>query len=132
MPPLPAVLVNPNVACPTGRVYRAYDVQAHQGTADVPVLPAAFGDVETLARTLGACRNDLEAAAQGVSPAITDVLAGLRGQPETLLARLSGSGATCFALCASPEAAAILAERLRRDAPRWWVRPCSFRDPAAA
>ena len=129
LPELPAVLVNPGVACPTGRVYRAYDAQADQGADHLPTLPAGFADIASVVATFGACRNDLESPAQGVAPEISEVLARLRAQPETLLGRLSGSGATCFALCASPAAAARLAERLRAERPHWWVRPCTFRDP---
>ena len=132
MPSLPAVLVNPGVACSTARVYRAYDAQTQQGQADLPQLTEVFADLASVVEALAACRNDLEPAAQGVAPEIADVLGRLRAHPETLLARVSGSGATCFALCASPDGAARLAERLRSERPHWWVRPCSFRDPAAA
>ena len=130
MPPLPAVLVNPGVACPTGSVYRAYDAQAGRGLADLPSLPAAFADVASVVAMLAACRNDLELPAQGVAPETTEILARLRRQPETRLARLSGSGATCFALCETQQDAAALADRLRVETSGWWVRPCTFRDPA--
>ncbi len=126
LPPLPAVLVNPGVACPTGPVYRAYDAQAAQGSADMPALPGAFDDVASVVEALAACRNDLEAPAQGVAHQVSAVLARLRTEPEVRLARLSGSGATCFALCASPGEAAAVARRLRLAEPGWWVRPCSF------
>ena len=129
LPPLPAVLVNPGVACPTGPVYRAYDAQP-EGSADLPRLPAAFPDVGSIVAALADCRNDLEPPAQKVAPGITKVLGWLRRQSETRLARLSGSGATCFALCETPGDAAALADRLRADAPTWWVRPCTLRAPA--
>ena len=130
LPPLPAVLVNPGVACPTGPVYRAYDALTRKGTADLPPLPTAFEDVQAVVAALKACRNDLEPPAEDVAPQIGEVLAHLRREPETRLARLSGSGATCFALCESSEDAAVLADRLRAHAPAWWVRPCTLRDPA--
>ncbi len=130
LPPLPAVLVNPGVACPTGSVYRAYDAQTRQGAADLPRLPAALPDVASAAALLATCRNDLEPPAQTVAPAITKVLSRLRDQPETLLARLSGSGATCFALCATPSDAAALADRLEAATSGWWVRPCTFQPTA--
>ena len=126
MPPLPAVLVNPGVACSTGRVYRAYDAQVASGQADLPMLPTAFNDVAEVVTALAACRNDLEAAARGVAPEIDDVLQRLRMSPEVRLARLSGSGATCFALCATAADADRLAMRLQAQAPRWWVRACTF------
>ena len=130
LPPLPAVLVNRGAACPTGSVYRAYDGRVQPGSADLPPLPAAFADVASVAATLAACRNDLEPPAQAVAPVITEVLDRLRREPETLLSRLSGSGATCFALCATDRDALALADRLRVAAPGWWVRPCSLQDPA--
>ena len=124
LPPLPAVLVNPGVACSTGRVYRAYDVQATAGDAEPPELPRAFADVASAVGVLTACRNDLEAPALTVAPEIGGVLDGLRAAPEVRLARLSGSGATCFALCATAADAGSLAARLTAEEPRWWVQAC--------
>ena len=132
MPPLPAVLVNPGVACSTGRVYRAYDEQAVSGQADLPILPAAFADVADVVTALAACRNDLEPAALGVAPEIDAVLQRLRASPEVCLARLSGSGATCFALCATADDASRLATRLQAQAAGWWVRACIFAAASAA
>ena len=123
-PPLPAVLVNPGVACPTGPVYRAYDARLDQGDAKLPALPARFETVEAVIAFLLACRNDLEPAARGVAPEIADVLRRLREDGDVRLARLSGSGATCFALCATSADAVSVARRLRADQPAWWVRPC--------
>jgi 4-diphosphocytidyl-2-C-methyl-D-erythritol kinase len=77
-----------------------------------------------MAAILSWCRNDLEAPAVRLAPAIGVVLEALRGEPETLLARMSGSGATCFALCAGDIEAEGLAERLRSMRPDWWVRRC--------
>ena len=62
--------------------------------------------------------------AQGAKVVIGDVLETLRGEPETLMARVSGSGATCFALCAGDFEAESLAERIERMRPGWWVRRC--------
>jgi 4-diphosphocytidyl-2-C-methyl-D-erythritol kinase len=127
-PPLPtldAVLVNPRVACPTGRVYRAYD-DAPDGAADLPEsleTPASF---DAAIHWLSACRNDLERPALTVTPQIGDVLALLRSAPETALARLSGSGATCFALCRDAAASAALARRVEAAQPGWWVATCRF------
>ena len=73
---------------------------------------------------LAYCRNDLEPAAIATPPVIGDLLADLRAEPETLLARMSGSGATCFALCTDDFAAESLAERLEALRPDWWVRRC--------
>jgi 4-diphosphocytidyl-2-C-methyl-D-erythritol kinase len=66
-------------------------------------------------------RNDLTDAAIGIVPAIRDVLAGLAAQPGALLARMSGSGATCFALFETKAAAEAAAASLRSAQPRWWI-----------
>ncbi|MCA6285812.1 MAG: 4-(cytidine 5'-diphospho)-2-C-methyl-D-erythritol kinase, partial [Phenylobacterium sp.] len=60
---------------------------------------------------------------------IGEVLERLRDAPETLLARLSGSGATCFALCADDESAGRLSADLARERPGWWVHPCRLGAP---
>jgi 4-diphosphocytidyl-2-C-methyl-D-erythritol kinase len=129
LPPLDAVLVNPLVASPTGPVYRAYDAAGAPGGADRPELPDAFESAEEVAGFLHLCRNDLEAPAVALEPAIGDVLETLRGEPETLLARVSGSGASCFALCAGDIEAEGLAERLEQMRPDWWVRRCRLGGP---
>jgi 4-diphosphocytidyl-2-C-methyl-D-erythritol kinase len=131
LPVLDAVLVNPLVASPTGSVYRAYDDAGAPGGAERPPLPEAFESAEELAGVLAACRNDLEPPAVRLTPAIGDVLETLRGEPETLLARVSGSGATCFALCAGDIEAEGLAERLEQMRPDWWVRRCRLGGPWA-
>lgn len=120
MPTLDAVLVNPRVPSPTGEVYRAYG----GGAADRPHLPERLDSAEEVAAWLSLCRNDLEAPAVALNPVIGEVLETLAGEPETLLARMSGSGATCFALCAGDIEAEGLAERLGSMRPDWWVRRC--------
>jgi 4-diphosphocytidyl-2-C-methyl-D-erythritol kinase len=124
LPSLPAVLVNPGVACPTGAVYRAFDALPPGPGADRPELPRAFADPAEAAGFLAACRNDLEPAAAGLVPEVAATLARLRAEPEPLLVRLSGSGATCFALTADFDSAKALAARLAAAQPGWWVRPC--------
>ena len=126
LPSLPAVLVNPGVACPTGAVYRAFDALPAGPGADRPDLPKAFADAGEVARFLAGRRNDLEPAAAGLVPAVAATLARLRAEPEPLLVRLSGSGATCFALCADEAAAKRLAARLQASEPGWWVRACKL------
>jgi len=125
LPPLHAVLVKPLVPSPTGAVYRAYDsAVAAEGEAR-PWMPEAFESAEEVAAWLAmATRNDLEAPAVRLEPLIGQVLETLRDEPEVLLARMSGSGATCFALCAGDFEAEGLAERLQTLRPDWWVRRC--------
>jgi 4-diphosphocytidyl-2-C-methyl-D-erythritol kinase len=67
--------------------------------------------------------NDLEAPAIAVAPIIADVLAQLRALPGCRLARMSGSGATCFALFDSPADAGAAAALLVPARPAWWVSP---------
>lgn len=128
LPPLDAVLVNPRVPSPTGGVYRAYDDSGSPGSGDGPVLPEAFEDSIEAAAFFATCRNDLEAPAVALTPRIGDVLETLRGEPECLMGRVSGSGATCFALCAGDFEAESLAERIERMQPDWWVRRCRLGD----
>ena len=123
MAPLPAVLVNPRKPSFTGAVYRAYDGGA-PAEADLPAMPEAFAAPAEVAAWLGARRNDLEAPALSLEPEIGDVLEWLRTQPETLFARMSGSGATCFVLCREVPEAESLAARLAADRPEWWGVNC--------
>lgn len=127
LPEIEVVLVNPGVPSPTGAVYRAYDEAPHPSGADRPRAPDRFESAEHLAAWLAGTRNDLQPPAVRLQPSIGDALALLADQPETLLARMSGSGATGFALCRDAMAARTLAERLEALRPDWWVRPCRLR-----
>ena len=122
--PLPALLVNPGVACPTGPIFRAYDAAGGgTGFAEMAPLPA-FADSAAVTRWLEGQRNDLEAPAMAMVPEIAHVLEFLRAQPGVRLARMSGSGATCFALfdaLAFAERASVV---LKAAQPGWWSAPC--------
>lgn len=125
LPELHAVLVNPGVPSPTGAVYRAYDAAVHPDGAERPFMPSDLESVEEVAAWLSvATRNDLEAPAVALEPRIGEVLDVLRDEPESLLVRMSGSGATCFALCAGDIEAEGLVDRLEAMRPDWWVRRC--------
>jgi 4-diphosphocytidyl-2-C-methyl-D-erythritol kinase len=123
-PDLEAVLVNPLVASPTGPVYRAYDDAGARGSAEPPQWPKPMETPQQAADWLASARNDLETPAISLAPAIGEVLAALRARPQTLLARMSGSGATCFALCADEQQADEMAADVAADHPGWWVRRC--------
>jgi 4-diphosphocytidyl-2-C-methyl-D-erythritol kinase len=131
LPELHAVLVNPGVAVSTPEVYRRLDATGTFGDVAPPTMPDAFESAAELAGWLAAHRNDLEAPAVDVAPEVGAVLATLREEPEALLARVSGSGGTCFALCADDIAAETLAERVEGLAPHWWVRRCRLGGPWA-
>jgi 4-diphosphocytidyl-2-C-methyl-D-erythritol kinase len=126
-PDLDLVLVNPGVLSPTGRVYRAYDDAGAPGGAEAPAFPGPMTDARALAGFLAGTRNDLEPPAVALNPAIGAALDVLRAQPESLFVRMSGSGATCFALAADAKAAETLAARLAATHPGWWVRPCRIK-----
>jgi 4-diphosphocytidyl-2-C-methyl-D-erythritol kinase len=118
LPPAHLVLVNPGVGLSTAAVFGALLRR------DNPPLPPAapMPDAAALAAHLGHCRNDLEAPALSVVPEIGAVLAALQGQTGCLLARMSGSGATCFGLFASASAAEGAASALRAQSGAWWVQ----------
>ncbi len=123
-PDLDAVLVNPLLPSPTGAVYRAYDDSDARKSADPPEWPDVLESARDVVAFLSTCRNDLEAPAISLQPAIAEVLGALGERPETMLARMSGSGATCFAICASDRDARDLAFSLSSFHPGWWVRAC--------
>jgi 4-diphosphocytidyl-2-C-methyl-D-erythritol kinase len=129
LPPLDAVLVNAGAPVSTPEVYRRLDADGGFGDVAPPLAPEAFEDARELAAWLAGQRNDLEAPAVAVAPEVGTVLETLAGEPECLLARVSGSGGTCFALCASDIEAESLAERLEALAPDWWVRRCRLGGP---
>jgi 4-diphosphocytidyl-2-C-methyl-D-erythritol kinase len=114
-----SVLVNPGASVPTGAVFARFDAM-RPGGGDLRVTPAPPGHDDFIG-WLAVQRNDLEAPAIEVEPVIGDVLAALRAAPQTQLARMCGSGATCFALCRDRAAADALADGLRAAQPDWWV-----------
>ena len=83
-----------------------------------------LGPVEVLLNRTGLAMLPYIDTVQNTAFHLGEVLETLRGEPETLLARMSGSGATCFALCAGDIEAEGLAERLESMRPDWWVRRC--------
>ena len=129
LPELDIVLVNPGVPVSTAEVYRRFDEAGAFGDVEPPRAPEAFETAAELAGWLSVQRNDLEAAAIATAPEVGAVLETLANEPETLLARVSGSGGTCFALCASDIEAESLAERLEAMAPSWWIQRCRLGGP---
>jgi len=127
LPRLPCVLVNPRVAVATSEVFAALGLKRAEllvGARDIvaaPAWPKPGAGLADWFAVLGRYGNDLEAPALKIAPAVGMVLAALRATDGVRLARMSGSGATCFALYDDDAAAAAAAARLRRDAPQWWV-----------
>ncbi len=129
LPDLHAVLVNPLKPCPTAAVYAAFDAAGSAPPVEAPNLPDAFATAEALAAFLAITRNDLERPAILIEPAVGEVLARLHAAPETLIARMSGSGATCFALVEGEMAARTLAADVERENAAWWVKACRLGGP---
>jgi 4-diphosphocytidyl-2-C-methyl-D-erythritol kinase len=122
LPPLQGVLVNPGVALETKAVFARWKPAAAPPVpADLTVL-TAMTKRDQLLRFLLSQKNDLEAPAIALAPAIADVLLALQSQPQCELARMSGSGATCFAIFRSAADAIKAAEAVHAAHPDWWVR----------
>lgn len=124
LPLLWAVLVNPRIALPTKDVFAALD-RSREGTDPASLAfegsdPEARDEASLLAY-LARNGNDLEAPAIALQPLVGEVLAALRALPGCRLARMSGSGATCFGLFPQADAAAA-AQRLKSAQPGWWVQ----------
>ncbi|MFA6279619.1 MAG: 4-(cytidine 5'-diphospho)-2-C-methyl-D-erythritol kinase [Bdellovibrionales bacterium] len=111
------VLVNPNQALSTPSVFKAR-TGAFTPANPLPITPQTPTELASL---LAARTNGLTEAACSLCPEIKDVLAALQAQPDCLLARMSGSGATCFGLFADRGAAKQAASALYKEHPSWWV-----------
>ena len=122
LPALALVLVNPRRPLATAEVFRSLWLESFSTRArGLPACPR----LPQLVASLASSRSDLEAAAQGMLPAIGEMLALLRAEPGCRLARMSGSGPTCFGLFDDPTAAADAAFRLGTARPGWWVAACT-------
>jgi len=120
LPPIWAVLVNPGVAVPTGAVFARL---ADPERPPLPALPDTWADAETLLAWLARTRNDLQEPARAECRPIGRVLQTLGAAVGCRLARMSGSGATCFGLFTDPDAARHAARTIAEAEPAWWVVP---------
>ncbi|MGD1935294.1 MAG: 4-(cytidine 5'-diphospho)-2-C-methyl-D-erythritol kinase [Candidatus Phaeomarinobacter sp.] len=118
MPEMWCVLVNPGVPVATGPVFKALNAQPTTAQSDT-FWPGGFRDANAAARFMMTCRNDLEPPARSMVPQVSDTIRAIAATDGCLMARMSGSGATCFGLYADEERAAAAGEKLRRDG--WWV-----------
>ncbi len=118
LPEVAVLLVNPRVEVPTPAVFRAL---SRKDNPPLELLPPVFADAGALAAWLSRQRNDLEAPAIAVAPVIADVLAAIAATGP-LMARMSGSGATCLGLFATPGDATAAARALAARHPGWWAR----------
>ncbi|HEX6959113.1 MAG TPA: 4-(cytidine 5'-diphospho)-2-C-methyl-D-erythritol kinase [Ferrovibrio sp.] len=117
LPPIWLVLANPGVALSTAEVFAALGGR-YSPARPLERRPASAADLAILLR---ARQNDLEAPARFLAPEIDPVLAALQAQSGCLLARLSGSGATCFGLFATAREAQFAARNIQRAHPKWWA-----------
>ena len=125
IPTLDLILVNPQQAVSTARAF------AGLGPIEPPIecaapMPAGRSD---LLDWLNACGNDLEAPARRLAPVIERVLEAIGSQSGCRLARMTGSGATCFGVFDDPMAARAAAAAIRRARPEWWVVSTASRRP---
>jgi 4-diphosphocytidyl-2-C-methyl-D-erythritol kinase len=127
VPELPCVMVNPRVPVATRDVFQALGLRNGEllvGVTDVIRAAAWPEQGASIADWIGVLKgvpNDLEAPAMRIQPAVGEVLSALRASGDVLLARMSGSGATCFALFSDRVQAERAAQTLRADHPQWWV-----------
>jgi len=124
---LPCVMVNPRVPVATKDVFQALGLRNGEllvGVADVieaPAWPDAGATIADWVAALSDSANDLEAPALRIQPAIGTVLSALRAADGVLLARMSGSGATCFAIFPGAAEAQRAGQKIALDHPAWWV-----------
>ena len=127
LPKLPCVLVNPRVPVATKDVFAALGLRHGEllvGVADVIqaiAWPEPGASVEDWVEALAAGTNDLEVPATRIQAVIGEVIAALSATNGAWLVRMSGSGATCFAIFENTFEAQRAAEKIRLDHPSWWV-----------
>ncbi len=117
LPPIPALVVNPGVGVSTPSVFKQLK---DKNNPPMPETIPGFSSVRDLAQWLRDQRNDLEAPAITGQPVIERVLTALRACPDVLLARMSGSGATCFGIFPDRARARAARDALARQHPDWW------------
>jgi 4-diphosphocytidyl-2-C-methyl-D-erythritol kinase len=120
MPRVPMLLVNPGVAVPTKDVFAALTMRSG---VEMALPRGRFRDTADVLRFLETTRNDLEAPALKLQPVIGEVLTAIAGLPGALLARMSGSGATCFGIFADDDCCQRAAEMLKQASAGWWIAP---------
>ena len=127
LPIIPCVMVNPCLPVATRDVFDALGLRHGEllvGATDVfrgTDWPEAGASVEDWVEVLAADTNDLEAPATRIQPVIGEVISALNATNGAWLARMSGSGATCFAIYENTADAGRAADKIRHDHPEWWV-----------
>jgi 4-diphosphocytidyl-2-C-methyl-D-erythritol kinase len=126
LPPLHAVLANPGVALATKDVFANWTRNAKAAPPlDLAAVESMQGEAALL-ELLARDPNDLEPAAVKLAPVVAEATAAVHALGGCRLARMSGSGATCFGIFDSAEAANAAALALRGKFPQWWVQACEL------
>lgn len=123
LPEMAMVLVNPGVSVSTGDAFRTLNSRSGVGKVNHAARMQTHSDLLTI---LKLTTNDLEAPARVIAPVIGDVLDELARMPGAEFWRMSGSGATCFALFEDGSAAELAAIALSHSHPHWWVQATKF------
>lgn len=126
LPPLPAVLINCGARLATRDVFAALSAPLIEGDVVPALSPPSRLDAGAFIDFLRASGNDLQPVAIKIVPPIADVVAALAAAPSCHLARMSGSGATCFGLYRTARDAASAAQVIAAEHPDWWVRETVF------
>lgn len=121
LPPIPAVLVNPGIPVETRAVFAALGLAPGAMRGEGRGGVSQSEDLASVVADLARRGNDLEPPAIALAPAIAQARSALAAAPGCRLARMSGSGATCFGLFASREEAREAADALAAAHPAWWV-----------
>jgi 4-diphosphocytidyl-2-C-methyl-D-erythritol kinase len=124
--PLAAVMINPGVPVPTRDVFGKVGLQRGERRGEACADPGDLAGLDAVLGFMATAGNDLEPAALTLQPVIGEVLARLRAEPGCRIARMSGSGATCFGLFADPRRATAAAAAIATVQPHWWVRATTF------
>jgi len=127
--PLHGLLVNPGLSVSTAAIFKAFDgSDSRQSQNDTPRPHhlRSDGDMPDIWDQIVAGRNDLQAVAIDLVPEIADVLAAISGQVGCQLARMSGSGASCYGVFATAQAAWAAAQAIEASHPHWWCRQTVF------
>lgn len=133
LPDLPAVLANSGTMLETRKVFAKYDQMGPSPNFNEiapPSVRGGLGELREFVQALQGYRNDLEGASKALSRDIEKVLVALRSQPGCLLARMSGSGATCFAIFETDAASEAAASNISARKRNWWVRSTVLRGGA--
>ncbi|MGH1353266.1 MAG: 4-(cytidine 5'-diphospho)-2-C-methyl-D-erythritol kinase [Methyloligellaceae bacterium] len=126
-PALPAVLINPAVPVSTGAIFR--NLNARPLPSDISALNTCnerLTSQQDILLYMATHKNDLQPIAAELEPVISDVLSTLEKQSGCQIARMSGSGATCFGIFESSHKAEIASAEIQSNHPDWWIQHCKI------